>query len=164
MPSTDWNAIHHRTVDIFRSGWQAPTPDAWDGFLDQHSQMVQPMLRDGIGAAFWHDESARALGVMPDLRAEVLSWSGLEEQLFIHLRFHATVGGRPLSWDAVDLLQLRTDGSLVRRDSFFDSVPVARALATRPRAWWPWWRSGLWPLEGRRRILDLIAGRRGHRP
>lgn len=94
---------------------------------------------------------------MPDLRAEVLSWSGREERLFINLRFHATVGGRPLSWDAVDLLVLRLDGSLVRRESYFDSAPVAAALATRPRVWWPWFRSGLWPLEGRRRWLDRFG-------
>ena len=164
MPTTpDWPTIHERTVDIFRTGWESPTPEAWDGFIDAHSQMVQPMLRDGVGAEFWHGESARALQVMPDLHAEVLSWSGVDEQVFIHLRFHATVGGRPLSWDAVDLLRLREDGGLIRRDSFFDSAPVARALATRPGAWWPWWRSGLWPLEGRRRLFALLSRSRGHR-
>lgn len=154
--SVDWGDVHRRVVEIFRAGWESPTPTAWDGFIDDRSEMVQPMLRDGVGAGFWHSETTRALEVMPDLRAEVLAWSGRAERLFINLRFRATVGGRPLSWDAVDLLVLRPDGSLVRRESFFDSAPVAAALARRPRAWWPWWRSGLWPLEGRRRILDRI--------
>lgn len=159
---TDWDAVHRRTVEIFRSGWESPSPTAWDDFIDDRSELVQPMLRNGTGAEFWHRETARALTMLSDLRAEVLAWSGADETLFIHLRFHATAGGRPLSWDAVDLLGLRPDGTLIRRDSFFDSVPVARSLAARPRSWWPWWRSGLWPLERRRRLLDLFANRRKH--
>jgi len=154
---TDWPSVHARAIEIFRTGWESPAPNAWDGFLDQRSAMVQPMLRDGIGAEFWHRESARALLVMPDLHAEVLAWSGAEERLFIHLRFQATVGGRPTTWDAVDVLVLRPDGVLARRDSYFDPVPVMRTLAVRPRAWWPWWRSGLWPLEGRRRLVDRFT-------
>ena len=157
MEAADWGSVHRRTVDSFRAGWAAAGPSAWDDFIDHRSEMVQPMLENGVGARFWAGEISRALRVMPDLRADVLGWSGHEDRLFIHLRFQATVGGRHLTWDAVDLLQLRPDGSLVRRESFFDSAPVAGALATRPRAWWAWWWSGLWPCAGRRRLLDRIA-------
>jgi hypothetical protein len=32
-------------------------------------------------------------------------------------------------------------------------VRRARAVLLHPRAWWPWWRSGVGPLLGRRRLL-----------
>lgn len=153
----DWDAVHRRTVETFRAGGAAAGPTAWDDFIDQRSEMVQPMLENGTGAPFWSSEISRALRVMPDLRADVLGWSGSDDRLFIQLRFQATVGGRDLTWDAVDLLHLRPDGSLIRRESFFDSAPVTRALATRPRTWWAWWWSGLWPWAGRRRLTDRLS-------
>jgi hypothetical protein len=34
-----------------------------------------------------------------------------------------------------------------------ECVRRARAVLLHPRAWWPWWRSGVGPLLGRRRLL-----------
>ena len=94
--------------------------------------------------------------MLPDLRAVVLSWAGTGENLFIHIRFSATLAGKPLTWDAVDLLRLTPDGTAVFRESFFDSAPVAAALLGRPRAWLRWWRSGVGPLFWRRRLLRPV--------
>ena len=150
---TDWDRIHHTFVEAFRAGWDRPHPHAWDVFLDSRTVFVQPLLRNGIGPEFWWEETSRTLGLMPDLRADVLDWAGAEELLFIHIRFSATLGGKPMTWDAVDRLRLDDTGMLLHRESCFDSLPVAATLVGRPRSWWAWWRSGIGPLTGRRRFL-----------
>jgi hypothetical protein len=153
---TDWPQIHSAVVEHFRAGRDRPHPHAWDGLLDDRVRFVQPMLSDGDGPDFWWEEAARLLIVVPDLRADVLSWSGRDEHLFIHIRFTGTLGGRPLTWTAVDLLRLSPEGKLLHRESFFDSVPVAATLLRRPGSWWRWWRSGVGPLAVRRRLLSPL--------
>ena len=51
-------------------------------------------------------------------------------------------------------IRLTPIGTVLRRDSFFDSAPLIHAVLRRPSAWLPWWRSGLGPFLGRRRFLD----------
>jgi hypothetical protein len=163
MTATDWATIHDKVVEQFRAGWDRPEPHAWDGFLGEQTEFVQPMLRSGTGAEVWWEEAARTLRLLPDLRADVLTWSGIEDTVFIHLRFTATLAGRPLSWEAVDLLRVAPDGTAVFRESFFDPAPVAVQVLRRPRAWLPWWRSGVGPFFSRRRILRSVRPSGGTR-
>ena len=153
---TDWDVVHENFVEQFRTGWDRPDPHAWDSFIDESMRFVQPMLRDGVGPELWWEESSRTLKLLPDLRADVLTWSGVEETLFIHLRFSATLAGKPLTWEAVDLVRLTPDGRATFRESFFDSVPTATRLIRQPRAWLRWWRSGVGPLFWRRRLLRPV--------
>jgi hypothetical protein len=152
MLMTDWPSIHQRVVKSFRAGWERPHPHAWDEFLAEDVELAQPMLRVGRGRELWWDEVGRLLAFLPDFRGEVLSWSGLEAMLFIEVGFTATLGGRPLSLRAIDQLRLSPDGTLLRRDSFFDSVPLVLLVLRRPSVWPAWWRSGIGPLVGRRRL------------
>jgi hypothetical protein len=149
---TDWATAHEHAVEGFAKGWASPGPHAWDDLVVEDAEFVQPMLRDGRGRELWWDEAGRLLDLLPDLHAEVLDWSGHEDTLYIHVQFHATLGGEPFSWRAVDLIRITPEGTLLRRESFFDSAPLARTVLTRPRAWWPWWRSGIAPLEARRML------------
>jgi hypothetical protein len=153
---TDWPTIHEKVVEEFRTGWASPEPHAWNPFFDDSMEFVQPMLRHGVGPAVWWEEISRTLKLLPDLRADVLRWSGSGEDLFIHIRFRATLAGKPLTWDAVDWLRVTPEGTAVFRESFFDSVPVATTLLRRPGSWLRWWRSGVGPLFWRRRLLRPI--------
>lgn len=153
---TDWPIVHEKFVEQFRNGWDRPDPHAWDTFIDESTEFVQPMLRHGVGRELWWEESPRTLQLLPDLRADVLSWAGVEETVFLHLRFSATMTGKPMTWEAVDLVRLTPDGVATFRESFFDSVPTAATLIRRPRSWLPWWRSGVGPLFWRRRLLRPV--------
>lgn len=155
--ATDWAAVHEQVVAQFSAGWDRPDPHAWDAFLGPDMEFVQPMLRRGVGPAFWQGETARALALMPDLRADILGWAGSGDRLFIHLRFAGTLGGRPLGWEAVDLLHVDPSGTATFRESFFDSMPLAADVVRRPTAWLRWWRSGVGPLLGRRRLLRPVS-------
>jgi len=151
---TDWAAVHEKVVEQFRAGWDHPDPTAWDSFLGESMEFVQPMLRCGVGPELWHGETERLLKLLPDLRADVLTWAGVGDTIFLHLRFEATLVGKPVTWEAVDVLRVAQDGTGVFRESFFDSVPVATQLVRRPGAWLRWWRSGVGPLFARRRFLQ----------
>ncbi|MGI6873780.1 nuclear transport factor 2 family protein [Amycolatopsis sp. 3B14] len=149
---TDWTAVHEKAVAAFAEGWARPHPQAWDALLAEDVELNQPMVPPTRGRQGWGREAERLLGFLPDLRGEVLSWAGREDRLFIELRLSGTLRGKPLAFRAVDELWLTADGRVTRRDSFFDSMPVAMAVAGRPGAWPAWWRSGLGPLIGRRRL------------
>jgi hypothetical protein len=150
---TDWTRVHRAVIEAFTAGWDAPGPHAWDALLADDVELVQPMLSDGRGRELWWDEASRLMALLPDLRGEVLDWSAAEGTIFIHVGFTATLAGRPFCWRAVDHLRVDESGALLRRESFFDSVPVALALLRRPRAWPAWWRSGIAPAAARRRLM-----------
>lgn len=149
---TDWPKVHERVLAAFSAGWEKPGPHAWDDLLDADLELIQPMLRDGRGREVWWDEVSRLMALLPDLRGDVVRWSGTEDTVFIHVRFSGTLGGKPLEWRAVDELRVDPAGSVLRRESFFDSTPLALQVLLRPRAWLPWWRSGIAPLSDRRRM------------
>lgn len=152
MAVTDWAKVHADVVDEFTRGWAAPGPHAWDGFLADDVEMVQPMLRDGTGRASWREETERLLELLPDLRGEVLTWAGRADRLFIELRLTATLGRTSLDVRVVDQFVLTPEGTVVRRESFFDPAPMVRAVLRSPGSWPAWWRSGVGPLLARRRL------------
>jgi hypothetical protein len=144
------------TVQQFAAGWRAPHPHAWDDLLAADVELTQPLLADGRGIGVWHGEVARLVAFIPDLRGEVLGWAGRGDTLFIDLQLHGTTGGRPLSFRAVDRLTIGEAGTVIRRESFFDPMPLSASVVRQPRAWLRWWRSGLGPLLWRRRVLAKV--------
>ena len=125
-----------RAVKAFADGWKRPHPHAWDSLLATDVELHQPLMPDGIGVGHWQRQFARLQAVLPDIHGQVIAWAPLPDGLLIHLRCDATVGGRPLTFDVIDRLRLSANGTVVRRDSFFDPTPLVVALATRPRVWW----------------------------
>jgi hypothetical protein len=151
--AADWRAVHERVVAAFARGWDAPEPHAWDGLMAEDIQLNQPLLQPGTTRTTWHDEAQRLVALLPDIRGVVTGWAGNEDIVFIELRLTATLGGKPLVFSAVDKLWLTHTGTVLRRDSYFDSAPLMQAVLRRPSAWLPWWRSGLGPFAFRRRFL-----------
>jgi hypothetical protein len=152
----DNREVFSRAVQRFAAGWRTPEPHAWDDLLAADVELSQPLLRDGHSRSAWHGEVARLLAFIPDLHGEVLRWAGRGDTLFIELELRGTAGGKPVSFRAVDRLTLGDEATVVRRDSFFDPIPLAATLARRPRAWMRWWRSGIGPLLWRRKVLRKV--------
>jgi hypothetical protein len=148
-----WPSVHERVLAAFAMGWDVPEPRAWDNLMAENIELNQPLLQPGTTRRTWHDEAQRLVTLLPDIRGEVVSWAGHEEHMFIELRLTATLGGKPLVFRAVDKLCLTSTGTVLRRDSFFDSAPLMQAVLRRPSAWLPWWRSGIGPFLARRRFL-----------
>lgn len=148
-----WPNIHERVLAAFARGWDAPEPHAWDNLMVEDVELHQPLTQPGTTRRTWHDEAQRIVTLLPDIRGKVMSWAGQEDLMFIELQLTATLGAKPLEFRAVDKLWLTVNGTVLRRDSFFDSGPLIQAVVRRPSAWLPWWRSGLGPFMARRRFL-----------
>jgi hypothetical protein len=150
----DWPSVHGRVLASFAKGWDTPDPYAWDGLMAENIELNQPLLQPGTTRQTWHEEAQRLVTLLPDIHGVVVGWAGHEDLLFIELRLSATLGGKHLEFRAVDKLWLTPNGTVLRRDSFFDSAPLIQAVFRRPSSWLPWWRSGLGPFMARRRFLD----------
>ncbi|GAA3194925.1 nuclear transport factor 2 family protein [Actinocorallia longicatena] len=150
---SEWAPIHERVVAAFAEAWREPGPEVWQDLFTERVELVQPLLGGARGRPQAVAEVRRLLAFLPDATGEVLDWAGAEDVMFIDLRITGTVGGKPLSFRTLDKLRIDRTARIVRRDAFFDSVPLMLTLACRPSAWLPWWRSGIGPLASRRRLL-----------
>jgi hypothetical protein len=151
--TTGWASVHAQVLAAFAQGWEVPGPHAWDNCMAETIELNQPLLKPGTTRKTWHNEAQRLVTLLPDLRGRVTSWAGHEDILFIELQLSATLGGKPLDFRAVDKLWLTQIGTVLRRDSFFDSGPLIGTVMTRPSSWLPWWRSGIGPFLARRKFL-----------
>jgi hypothetical protein len=122
----------------FDAGWRAGGPA--ERFLAHflpvtHPDVLltQPLSPPARGHTGMRQQAEGLFAALPDLRAEVFRWGETPDGLLIEFSFSCTVGGRRLSWDACDRIELR-DGLLAARHSYFDPLPLVRALVTRPRA------------------------------
>lgn len=161
ISDTDGSSIDVETqrasVERFGSGWRCPHPHAWDEVLAEDVVLSQPLMPNGVGRAHWQREFARLQAFLPDLRGEVVDWSARGNTVHVEVRCDATVGGRRLSFTALDRLTLSADGQVVARHSYLDPTPLVVALLTRPHSWGRWWRSGIAPLAARRTVTDRPA-------
>jgi hypothetical protein len=101
-----------------------------------------PQTPPAIGPQGLLDLFSRVYALLPDMRGEILAAHEFDEGVYIEVRLTGTLGGRPVSWEACDRFWFR-DGLVAGRTTFLDPLPLFTAIATRPRAWRRWWRSGL---------------------
>jgi hypothetical protein len=127
----------------FADYWRAPTPERLSIVLADRVRLVAPMtpvtdtLVDGQRAF------ADLFELIGDLRGEMHRWGKTEDGVLIEFTLSGTAGGKPISWSAVDRFVLGEDGLATERVTYFDSMPIALAAATRPRAWPAFLRSRL---------------------
>lgn len=152
---TDWNVLHAQVVDEFTRAWSMPGPGAWNAILDENVTLAQPMLRETVGRDNWDLEMERLQTAMPNLTGEVIAWAGAGDSIFVNLRLISTQKGRTFDFTLVDHIRISPEGMIIRRDSYFDSAPLARGVVTRPTWWLPWWKSGAAPLAARRHLPGL---------
>ena len=108
--------------------------------------LTQPMAGPARGHAGQREIFGTLFEAIPDLRVDVLRWGATGDGALLEIRLHGTLGGRPVSWEAVDRFVLR-DGNIAARHSYFDPLPLARAMALAPRT-------------SARLLPSLIKGRR----
>jgi SnoaL-like domain len=121
-------------VERFGAAWADPSPERLNGLLHPDVRLVQPLEGEVRGhdgtTAMWR----RTFGLIPDLRGEVVDWAERDGFLVISIRLHGTLGGRPVEWISSDHVRLE-DGLVRERVAYFDPLPLAAAMAGRPRAW-----------------------------
>lgn len=123
-------------VGVFTRRWAAPLVE-FDRFLDLLSpevRLVAPLDHTSVGRAAGLRSLRTIFAALPDFRAEVDGWAVSGDQLFVEMRFFATIGGRPLTWPNVDRFTF-VDGLAVERHAFFDPLPLLLAALRRPSGW-----------------------------
>lgn len=109
-----------------------------------NSSAFQPLTPTTHGKPAARKALGRLLALIPDLHAEVLDhWGRGEGRVVIEFDLAGTLGGHDLRWRLIDVVELR-DGLGHQRRSYFDPAPLVTAILTRPGAWLPLWRSGMW--------------------
>jgi ketosteroid isomerase-like protein len=131
-------------VHRFASAWARSDLDALMALLVEDVVLIQPMMPVAVGKTAARKEFTRLFGFIPDLRASVHRWAARDDVLFIEFTLEGTVGGRKVSWPAVDRFRLR-DGLAVERVSYFDPLLLGLELLKRPRAWRRMLSSGFRP-------------------
>lgn len=132
MPSSD---VHARFVEHFQAAWGASDVDQLAAVWTDDVELHQPMLGSLYGRDACHQAFSRVFTLTPDLTVSVDGWNERDELLMISFTFHTTLGGSPLSWPAIDAFRLDEDGRILRRDSFWDPLPVLAHLARHPSGW-----------------------------
>jgi hypothetical protein len=122
-------------AERFAAYWRAPSVEGLDALLALEVRLVAPMTPTTQGLAAGKQVFATLFRLIPDLTGVVHRWGPTEDGLLIEFTLSGTVGGAPVSWDAVDRFVLREDGLATVRVNYFDSARLVGTLALRPRAW-----------------------------
>jgi len=122
-------------VRRFGEYWQAPSPEGLATLLAPKVRLVAPMTATTHTLADGQRAFGELFELIPGMTAEVHRWGATEDGVLIEFTISGTAGGKPISWDAVDHFVLDEDGLATERVSYFDSAPIALAVARRPRAW-----------------------------
>jgi ketosteroid isomerase-like protein len=136
--ATDRDRRTRRFVADFAEGWAQPN---FEGFIahfrdqfDVNVRLSQPLAPDGVGHEALTEQFRRLFMLIPDISGRVRRWAAREGEVFIELELTGTLGGKPISWTACDLVVLR-DGIAIERRSYFDPAPLILATLRRPSAW-----------------------------
>jgi hypothetical protein len=119
----------------FAEFWSSPSPDRLAMLLADDVRLVAPMTPVTDTLAKGEKAFATIFGLIPDLTAEVHGWGATDSGVLIDFTLSGSAGGAPISWRAVDRIEIGEDGLATERVSYFDPLPLILAVVRRPRVW-----------------------------
>ena len=131
-------AAEQRAADFvrrFAEFWSAPSPDRLAMLLADEVRLAAPMTPVTHTLAEGERAFAGIFELVPDLTAEVNGWGATDSGVLIDLTLGGNAGGAPISWRAVDRIEIGEDGLATERVSYFDTLPLILTIARRPRVW-----------------------------
>jgi ketosteroid isomerase-like protein len=121
-------------VRRFDEAWSTSSADALVEVLADDVVLRQPLMPEIVGKSAAHAAFSRLFRFFPGLTVTVHGWAARGDVVFIDFTLHGEVGGRPLSWPAIDRFVVR-DGLAAERVSYFDGARLVLEVLKRPRAW-----------------------------
>ena len=104
--------------------------------MHQDIRLRQPRSPAVVGHDSVRRYFERYFALARDPAAEVHACAGRGDRVYLEFTLGGEVGGRRVSWAAVDRFTLR-EGLIEERRSFFDPGILLAAVARRPAAWRP---------------------------
>jgi steroid delta-isomerase-like uncharacterized protein len=133
-----------RFVEGFAEAWGRSDVEMLLALLADDVVLRGPGLPDVHGKAAARQMFTKLFRAFPGLHAIVHRWAASGDTVFIEFTLAGTLGGRELSWAAVDRFTLR-DGLAAERVNYFDARRFTIEILKRPRGWAQLARSGLRP-------------------
>jgi SnoaL-like domain len=130
-------------VRRFAEFWSSPSADRLAMLLADEVRLVAPMTPVTHTLADGERAFSAIFDLIPDLTAEVHGWGATDSGVLIDFTLSGSAGGAPISWRAVDRIEIGEDGLASERVSYFDPLPLILTLARRPRLWPAFVRSRL---------------------
>jgi hypothetical protein len=127
----------------FADYWRAPAPERLNLVLADRVRLAAPMAPLTHTLVEGQRVFAGLFELIPDLTGETHRWGATDDGVLIEFTLSGTAAGKPISWSAVDRFVVGDDGLATERVSYFDSMPIVLAAATRPRGWPAFLRSRL---------------------
>jgi ketosteroid isomerase-like protein len=121
-------------VRRFDEAWSRSNADALVELLADDVVLRQPLMPELVGKSAAHAAFERLFRFFPGLTLTVNSWAARGDVVFIDFTLRGDVGGRPITWPAVDRFVLR-GGLAAERVSYFDGAKLVGEILKRPRAW-----------------------------
>jgi hypothetical protein len=134
-PDAATQAVASDFVRRFVDFWKWPNPERLDTVLAADAHLVAPMVPTAHSLAEGQAAFTELFELIPDLTGEVHRWGATSDGVMIEFTLSGTAGGKPISWSAVDRFTIGDEGLATKRVTYFDSAPVALAVARSPKAW-----------------------------
>ncbi len=126
-------------AEFFAAGWAIGARDP-EGFFQHFEQrmhpnaaLIQPIAAPSRGPGALRELFGPLFRAVPDLTGALRRWGETADGVFIELTLHGHLGRKAIEWTVVDRIILE-DGMIRERRSYFDSAPLIKAVALRPRA------------------------------
>ncbi|WP_101951686.1 nuclear transport factor 2 family protein [Mycobacterium sp. 3519A] len=126
-------------VEFFAVGWKLGAGDA-DGFfrhfgprMHPDTELIQPIAPPARGPNALRELFGPLFKAVPDLTGELNRSGETADGVFIELTLRGHLGGKPVEWTVIDRIILQ-DNLIRERRSYFDPMPLLKAVALRPRA------------------------------
>ena len=126
-------------IAFFAAGWSIGATDPerfyahFGSRVTPDAPMIQPLAPTGYGLPGIRALFEPLFKTIPDLRGDVVRAATTRDGVLVELRLHGTLGRKPIEWTVVDRIDLR-DGRIVERRTYFDPLPFALKLLSRPFA------------------------------
>jgi hypothetical protein len=108
----------------FAEYWSKPTLDGLSTLLRDDVRLVAPLTVTTENLTDGRLTFGGILELIPDITGTVHRWGPHPDGCFIEFTLAGTLNGAPISWRAVDSVELDEDGMARERVSFFDPTPV----------------------------------------
>ena len=122
-------------VSRFAEFWRAPVLERLDTVVAADARLSAPLVPTTYGLEAGKRTFRELFELIEGMHAEVHRWGTTDDGVLIEFTASGTIGGAPVSWQAVDRFVLDESGLAIERATYFDPLSLLFAVVRQPRSW-----------------------------